>query len=225
MTAGSPVVVLRLFFLSLLWLPVCGLADAPRQLTWQDLLPAVPKTENPFARLTVEQRRALADLASIRDRRARGEAPLTAHERDDEVFLVDHLRKSGIDPDALLATREKMMAQQRSLAQAANPSLDGAVVRMPGYMLPLDYSGKEVSEFLLVPWVGACIHTPPPPPNQIVHVRLERPTPYDGLFKPVMVTGRMSASVGRKSVFLVDGSSEIDTSYAMRATRVEPYAE
>lgn len=55
--------------------------------------------------------------------------------------------------------------------------LDGELVRIPGFVLPFEYveSGK-VSEFLLVPYFGACIHVPPPPPNQMVYVTAEKPT-------------------------------------------------
>jgi len=215
--------VALLILLGLL-LSVRAFADTPRQLTWQDLLPAAEQVANPFAKLTLEQRRALADIAAIRDRRARGES-ITENERADEDFLIGHLRQSGIDADALLATREKMMAQQRNLARAVNPTLNGVAVRIAGYLLPLEYSGKHISEFLLVPWIGACIHTPPPPPNQIVHVKLERPVEYDGLFKPIWVTGRMTAAAARRSVFLVDGSSDVEVSYGMQATRVEAFSE
>ncbi len=48
--------------------------------------------------------------------------------------------------------------------------LDGAAVRIPGYLVPLEESRGELAEFLLVPYFGACIHSPPPPANQIVHV-------------------------------------------------------
>src|SRR6187549_1707175 len=51
-------------------------------------------------------------------------------------------------------------------------ALDGKSVRIPGYMVPLEDDSEIVSEFLLVPYVGACIHTPPPPPNQIVQVKM-----------------------------------------------------
>jgi uncharacterized protein len=44
------------------------------------------------------------------------------------------------------------------------------VARVPGYMVPLEDNLEEVTELLLVPYPGACIHVPPPPPNQIVHV-------------------------------------------------------
>ena len=51
-------------------------------------------------------------------------------------------------------------------------ALDGALVRMEGYVVPLEDDMKETTEFLLVSSAGACIHTPPPPPNQIVHVKM-----------------------------------------------------
>ena len=44
-------------------------------------------------------------------------------------------------------------------------------VRLPGYAVPLDADRNSKREFLLVPYFGACIHTPPPPSNQIVLVR------------------------------------------------------
>jgi len=99
------------------------------------------------------------------------------------------------------------------------------VIRMPGYLLPLEFSGRLVSEFLLVPWVGACIHTPPPPPNQIVYVKADKPFEFSGLFTPVWVTGQMAASSSRKSLYLIDGTADIDVGYSLRASQVEPYKE
>ncbi len=51
-----------------------------------------------------------------------------------------------------------------------NPKLEDQAVRLPGYVVPLDDATTGLKEFLLVPYFGACIHTPPPPANQIVHV-------------------------------------------------------
>ena len=67
-----------------------------------------------------------------------------------------------------------------------NPALDGKTIRIPGYVLPLEFSGSKVTEFLLVPWVGACIHTPPPEPNQIVYVKARQ-----GLRHPAHVRRRV----------------------------------
>ncbi|MCY3611579.1 MAG: DUF3299 domain-containing protein [Gemmatimonadetes bacterium] len=52
-------------------------------------------------------------------------------------------------------------------------SVAGQGVKVPGFMVPLEDWAGEVSEFLLVPYVGACVHTPPPPPNQLVYVKME----------------------------------------------------
>ena len=51
-----------------------------------------------------------------------------------------------------------------------NPAMDGAAIRIPGYVVPLEQGKGGVTEFLLVPYFGACIHTPPPPSNQILRV-------------------------------------------------------
>ena len=199
-------------------------ADAPRQLAWQDLLPKVAAADNPFAKLTKQQLLGLSDIATIRDKRARGE---TVSEIDlaDEQSIARRLQQAGIDVEGLLALRQKMAEQKKTRSEAVNPELNGQLVRMPGYLLPLEFSGKLVTEFLLVPWVGACIHTPPPPPNQIVHVKTNKPVEYTGLFKPVWVTGQMGAASSKKSVYIMDGSADVDVSYSLQATAVEAYKE
>ena len=70
--------------------------------------------------------------------------------------------------------------------------LDGRIIQIPGYALPLEFSDAAVTEFLLVPYVGACIHSPPPPPNQIVHVHSRKGFQLSQLYMPVWVTGRMT---------------------------------
>ena len=80
-----------------------------------------------------------------------------------------------------------------------------------------------MTEFLLVPWAGACIHTPPPQPNQIVHVKADKPIEVNGMFDAVWVTGRIAATAARKSVYITDGTTEIDVGYSIRASQVEPY--
>lgn len=73
---------------------------------------------------------------------------------------------------------------------AAVEELDGQRVRLGGYILPFDFfSGGRVSRFLLVPYVGACIHVPPPPPNQLVYVETSEPIEVAGLWDPVFAEG------------------------------------
>ena len=95
-------------------------------------------------------------------------------------------------------------------------SLVGQIVRMPGYILPLDYQpGGMIEEFLLVPYVGACIHTPPPPPNQIVYVTVAEPIRVERLWSAVWVTGRLTADRHMNSLG--------DAAYTLELTGHEPY--
>lgn len=198
-----------------------ALADEPRQVMWADLVPRSAAMDNPFLRLTKEQLAWVSEVAAVRDRKDRGDRTLSATERESEQAAERKLQEAGIDVDGLLATRMKIIERGR----AVNPLLNGQNVRLPGYLLPLEFSGKQVSEFLLVPWVGACIHTPPPPPNQIVHVKPAKPVEMGGMFAPVWVTGQMTTGAIKKSLSLVDGSADIEVGYSLRASRVEPYKE
>jgi hypothetical protein len=198
-------------------------AEVPREVAWEDLAPKVEASENPFAKLDREQLSRLGEIANTRDRKLRKDDSLSAQELENEKIFARKLEQSGIDVNGLLTRRKLMAEQQRKAGSKLNAVLNGQFVRMPGYLLPLEFSGKLVSEFLLVPWVGACIHTPPPPPNQIVHVKLDTPVEFTGLFAPVWVTGRMAAAMAKTSLYLIDGSSTIDIGYTLQASKVEDY--
>lgn len=199
-------------------------ADEPRKLSWEDLIVKLPASENPFAKLSMEELSALSEVAATRDRKARGDT-VSPQQISDERAATRKLEQAGIDVGGLLARRHEIAEKKRAVARSGNPALDGQVVRLPGYVLPLEFSGKQVTEFLLVPWVGACIHTPPPAANQIVHVKPDKPVEINGMFASVWVTGRMAVTAAKKSVYLTDGSSEIDVGYSLRASQVEPYKE
>lgn len=84
------------------------------------------------------------------------------------------------------------LAAQQVLDFSVNKELDGQNVRLPGFIVPLDI-GKDglVSEFFLVPYFGACIHVPPPPPNQIVYVRMAKGIALDSIYDAYWITGRL----------------------------------
>ncbi len=220
---------LRRFALAaVLWSALAALpaaAQTARTIQWQDLAPKAALFDDPFEKLSREQLFALADVAGVRDRRARGDKGISAEELAREQAAAKKLAAEGVDVDGLLAKRKEIVARRKAQGEAVNTALNGQEVRLPGYLLPLEISGKKVTEFLLVPWVGACIHTPPPPPNQIVHVRLDKPWEMGGLFTPVWVTGRLSAGAVTKQLTLVDGSADIEIGYSIRASGVETYKE
>ena len=217
-------------FLCRALIAVCALwmagacAEEPRTLSWDDLAVKVSAADNPFATLSTEQLMALSDVAGVRGRKARG-VTLTPEEVAIEKKALTKLRQDGIDADGLLAKRDSIAEKKRAATSAVNPAIDGKTIRMPGYVLPLEFSGSKVTEFLLVPWVGACIHTPPPEANQIVYVKADKAFEIRRTFDAVWVTGRIAAAGSKRSVQIVDGSADIDVGYSMRAALVEPYQE
>ncbi len=72
------------------------------------------------------------------------------------------------------------------------PKYDGKRVKVPGFVVPLEGTSELTTEFLLVPYFGACIHVPPPPSNQIVHVTFEKGVAIEDLYDAVWVTGVLS---------------------------------
>ncbi|MDX2180028.1 MAG: DUF3299 domain-containing protein [Bryobacteraceae bacterium] len=95
-------------------------------------------------------------------------------------------------------------------------AIDGKTVRVPGYIVPLDDDSNQLTEFLLVPYMGACIHTPPPPANQMVYVKMLRGERASfALMDAVWVEGTIF--VGRRS------SPYGPTFYSMTARRVDAY--
>ena len=92
---------------------------------------------------------------------------------------------------------------------------NGKTVRIPGYIVPLELDGTGTREFLLVPYVGACIHVPPPPANQLVIVTAEEPYEYRFMFEPVYVTGTLNTSAVATEL--------AEVGYALAADKVEPY--
>ena len=78
-------------------------------------------------------------------------------------------------------------------------SIEGKLIRVPGYVVPLlgDFGGdfETLEEFLLVPVYGMCIHVPPPPPNQVIYVKMNEHVEVEKLFDAVWVTGQLQIDV------------------------------
>lgn len=105
---------------------------------------------------------------------------------------------------------------QQPPSSGLRTDLNGKTVRLPGYIVPLDYKGTGVVAFLLVPFVGACVHVPPPPANQLVLVTSNVPYETKGLFEAVYVTGMFGAASVHTQV--------AEVGYALSADKIEPYS-
>ena len=88
------------------------------------------------------------------------------------------------------------------------PDFDGLRVRLPGYTVPFEYGvDAEITEFLLVPYFGACLHAPPPPPNQTIYVTTEKPIKLADLAQAVWIEGTLHTS--KQETLLADAAYTI----------------
>ena len=98
-------------------------------------------------------------------------------------------------------------------------SLNGKKVRISGFAVPIEENQGSVSEFLLVPYFGACVHSPPPPANQIIHVIARPPVKALKVMDPVTISGPLQLERSDVDVAMGMGKS----GYKMRAELVKPY--
>ena len=199
-------------------------SQAIEQLTWSDLVVPVGPLEDPYDGLDHEQRIDLDVLLTIeRMRQADGLLPEDYIAGYEEIYTG--LESAGLDPDDLIAKYEAYKAKIAELNSSVREDRNGTDIRIPGYVLPLEYEGDRVTEFLLVPYVGACIHTPPPPANQIIHVKPNASFRAKGMFTPVWVTGKLTVERSQQSVGLSDGIGGFEVGYQLQAEKVEKYTD
>lgn len=132
----------------------------------------------------------------------------------------DLLPQSGQTPRekiwGLIEHDQAPLISQQPAPEGIRTDWHGKIVRLPGYIVPVDYSGTGVTAFILVPFVGACVHVPPPPANQLVFVTTAKPYESKGLFEPVAVTGLFGTA---------STSTQLaEIGYAISADKIEPYS-
>lgn len=131
-----------------------------------------------------------------------------------ELYWEDLAPQDFVMPDQSILHDGSKMAQISPDAPVVQ-ELDGLEVRIPGFVVPLEGDDQKLTEFLLVPYFGACIHVPPPPANQIVYVQFEKGALIENLYDAVWITGTLSTQ---------GWSGDIATvGYRLKGVKVEPY--
>jgi uncharacterized protein len=168
-------------------------AEPPLDLKWAQLVPPKPaelaapaKPKSFFSAVPSK-----AEVPSKADDGSPAPPPMA-----DAKFMSMKRRQPGGDaPPAVVA------------------DLNGKLVSIGGYIVPLDFESTTIKEFLLVPFVGACIHVPPPPANQIIYVKSEKGIEITGQFDPVTVKGTLKTETAFTGL--------ADAGYSLTADSVE----
>ncbi len=115
--------------------------------------------------------------------------------------------------------------QQALVSTRVVPTFDGQAVRLPGFIVPLEFGGdqqfgdgqQQVTKFFLVPYFGACIHVPPPPPNQIVYAEYDKGFKLDSLYEPFWLSGTLKTTLIENDM--------ATAAYTIKVDRLEPYTQ
>lgn len=219
--------MIRLIPITLLVALAAGIAGSaePREISWDDLLPKeAAGFDDPFEELSEEQLVDLGMVARIRYLLEAEKISADGPDAAEEKRLVAKLGEEGVDIDYLLSQRERVAQARRERDERVDAGISGQLVKIPGYMLPIVREEGRVLEFLLVPWVGACIHTPPPPPNQMVHVRVPGGAEDRGRFAAIWIEGEVELDPRDYKLFLVDGTRSVKVAYTMETGLVSEYS-
>ena len=215
-------------------LAACGQADAPTD----------PGTPAPEAESTAEAPQVGDKIGeSEAERKAKREATIAARAADQarkkaeaEARGVTEIGWEDLMPEGEEERLAQMYQSQMSMlyggggvaeGSAADAmvqigtfntvkELNGKTIRLPGYTVPFEYGAKaEVAEFLMVPYFGACIHAPPPPPNQTVFVSTDDPILLKDLAQAVWVEGILTTETQESEL--------ADAAYTLKLTHIEKY--
>lgn len=126
----------------------------------------------------------------------------------------------GIDFDNFQDSDPRAMELLEKMRKAwddapADPKLHGTRIRIPAFLIPFEASKGQLKEFLLVPYFGACLHTPPPPANQIIHAVANKPLKEAEMMSAVWVSGTLEVQRSDTEYGM--------SSYRMKADLVKPY--
>jgi hypothetical protein len=107
--------------------------------------------------------------------------------------------------------------QQALVSKNIIKAMDGRAIRIPGFIVPLEFDEETITEFFLVPYFGACIHSPPPPPNQIIYVHAPNGLELNTLYDPFWISGKLSTKLVENYM--------ATAAYSMQMQSYEDYTE
>jgi uncharacterized protein len=125
---------------------------------------------------------------------------------------LDLSRMSDSDPRAIEALASARAEWDKAPVE---PAMNGQRIRLAGFVIPLERKGDLIHEFLLVPFFGACVHVPPPPANQVVHVVASKPVKGMRTMDTFWVKGTLRVQGGDSGMGVYG--------YRITADGVDPY--
>lgn len=128
---------------------------------------------------------------------------LAAESTARELDWLELMPKEEVDAlmEAPSVVHEGMFKSEQTGSFSVIKELDGNQVRIAGYIVPVEVdSDSQMSEFFIVPYFGACIHVPPPPPNQIILARLAKAIPVTEIYDAYWIEGTLNVETIKNDI-------------------------
>ena len=200
---------MRAFFVSCCLLMLLGCEYANEQNKSEQLTARTDDLANPIAdQLTAEaanesnithQTVEWADLIPADDLEILLNPPTYLNEIEDgspEDQIVSNIQNTKDSFESKYSIYQQALTSTRIIG-----AMDGKHIRVPGFVVPLEFDeNQDITSFFLVPFFGACIHGPPPPPNQIIYVKAKQGFLLESLYDPVWISGTLSTTTVENQV-------------------------
>ncbi|MEM6622674.1 MAG: DUF3299 domain-containing protein [Pseudomonadota bacterium] len=199
--------------------------EPAQDIAWPALVDQTTQDyEDPYRDLDSAQIRAVVEIARIRSQLKN--VALSAEQRrllsDDLRGLEMRAQSVGIDVDHLISQRWEVAERRRLAATAGNTEIDGLDIRIAGFIIPAPPAADGRPVAYLVPERGMCSHMPPPPPNQMIRVRMSDDWSPTFIYQPVRFTGRIALRPSAERIMVVDGLVTMNATFELDATAAEP---
>ncbi|WP_171131112.1 MULTISPECIES: DUF3299 domain-containing protein [unclassified Ruegeria] len=197
-----------------------------KRIEWADLIDETAQNyEDPFVELTGKQLSELRNLVRLRAQLEKGgAAPEQLGQIQVDIEATEAtLAEEDIDADWLISQRWVVMERRQKAGTAANVDIDGVTVSLGGFVIPAprDEDGSQMA--YIVPERGMCSHVPPPPPNQMVRLRLSDSWAPSTVYEPIVVTGQIRIDPTQKEMLVVDGPVLMNAAFTLKVDDVQTF--
>jgi hypothetical protein len=194
-------------------------AERP-DLDWSQLIDqSVQVYDDPYRELEPGQLISLVTVARLRQQAERGQEVDQARLDQETESLV----AAGIDIDDLIAQRWEVAKRRERAATSGNPAVDGREIELAGFVIPAPPDDDGFPTAYLVPERGMCSHMPPPPPNQMVRLRLFGGWQPQAIYEPVRLSGELGIAPSSRTIRVVDGLVPMRATFSMEVSDIETW--
>jgi len=197
-------------------------AQGYQTIDWKDLEGKIEAYDDPFKKLSDEQMYNLSIVYEVQNMEASQVDKDLQQEMNDAKQLLE---EENIDIQYYFSQVERINKKREKEAKQTNATLNNKKVELSGFSLALGLNEGKIKEFLFVPYIGACIHSPPPPPNQILFVKSSKPVEVDDSFEPLTIKGILKIKESKNKLYLTDGENDVQSGYIFLADEVKPYKD